>query len=200
MYDTSVTEVISASQVSSRTPHVRAGINLTGFFIGDRTMKRIPLTQGKFALIDDEDFNLVSQYKWCASKNGHTCYAYTTIQKPSGKHTSLTMHRLLLKPADGLRADHKDGDGLNNQRYNLRPCTHRENLRNQRAQKGGSSQYKGVYWHKRDNKWRAQIQINGKVQSLGNYIDEKEAAKAYNKVAVKYFGDFARINILAKVK
>lgn len=96
----------------------------------------------------------------------------------------------------GMDTDHIDGNKLNNQKTNLRIATRTENARNQRPVRGGSSQYKGVGWHKAANKWRADIRINGELKYLGLFTDEIQAAKSYNEAATKYFGEFAQINKL----
>lgn len=105
------------------------------------------------------------------------------------------MHREILGLKKGEIGDHKDGDGLNNQRSNLRKCTHSENLRNAKKRRGShSSHYKGVTRCR--NKWRAVIKVDQKKYSLGNFTTEKEAALAYNVAATKYFGCFAYLNLV----
>ena len=156
-------------------------------------MKKIPLTQGKFALIDDKDFELVGQHNWHAVKDRKTFYACTKIREDNGKQATLRMHRLILDSSGGLDIDHRDSNGLNNRRSNLRACTHQENSRNQRP-KRGSSKYKGVSWNKQRNKWQTHITINGKVRYLGRSVDEVEAAKAYDEAASELFGEFAYLN------
>ncbi len=157
-------------------------------------MKRIPLTQGKFALIDDKDFDLVSQHKWYADgRRRYTYYARADILKDGDKKTTLRMHRLIMNPANGMEVDHIDGNGLNNCRLNLRICTRSQNARNQHP-RGGSSQYKGVSWHKRDKKWQVRIKANGNRSHLGTFTDEIEAAKVYDKAAKKLFKEFAYLN------
>ena len=92
--------------------------------------------------------------------------------------------------------DHIDGDTLNDHIENLQLCSHAENLRKQRMHKDNSSGYKGVTWHKRDRKWRAQIRVDSKVKHLGYFDDKHDAARAYNEAARKYFGKFASLNTL----
>jgi len=150
-------------------------------------MKKIPLTQGKFALVDDEDFEYLSQWKWCANKSHNTFYVITNIYK-NGKWTIDMMHRLLL---DGKQIDHKDGNGLNNQKKNLRACTHQQNQANRRPTKG-TSKYKGVCC--RNKKWQSYIRIDGKRIHLGYFDSEIDAAMSYDRAALQYFGDFARTN------
>ena len=163
-----------------------------GCFIGDK-MKRIPLTQGKFAIVDDEDFEELSKYKWRLSKRRITCYAITSIYKAS-KQTTELMHRIIMKPKDGQWTDHRDGNGLNNIKSNLRLCTSSQNAQNRRALKNTTSKYKGVMWHPRLKKWKAQIYSSVKCIYLGVFADEVEAAKTYDKKAKELFGEFAKFN------
>ncbi len=190
MYETSVND-ITANQVSSKTQPVCAGFNLVGFFVGDKTMKRIPLTQGKVAIIDDADFEEFSKYKWCAMKNGNTFYAVRNYAQPI--QMNIWMHRVIMNAQKGQEIDHINGNGLDNRRYNLRLCTRSQNHQNQRIG-GGSSQYKGVCWNKQAGKWQAQIMLNYKTYYLGHFVNEIDAAKAYDRKAKGLFGEFARLN------
>lgn len=104
------------------------------------------------------------------------------------------MHRMILDAKPGQLIDHKDGDGLNNTRANLRIATPSNNNQNSKPQKGGSSAYKGVSWFKRYKKWQVIITVNGRNKSLGYFIHEIEAAKAYDEAAIREFGEFARPN------
>lgn len=156
-------------------------------------MKEILLTKGMVAFVDDEDFELLNQHKWCACKGGNTHYAN---RKVNGKCVSMQI--ILIGRKSGKSIDHKDGNGLNNQKSNLRYATKTENAQNQRRRAGSKSVYKGVAWHTRSGKWSVRIQIpNGKRISLGYFCDEKTAAIAYNKAALKYFGEYSRLNIFS---
>jgi hypothetical protein len=150
-------------------------------------MKKVPLTQGEFALVDDEDYVLVSQYKWHLHKGRKTNYA-----RIKNKHICTTMHRMVLVNPEGL-VDHINGNGLDNRKENLRVCTNAQNIRNM-VKTSGSSKYKGVTWDKRCNKWAAAIWLNYKRIHLGRYSSEIDAAKAYNEAAIRLFGDFANLN------
>lgn len=156
-------------------------------------MKKIPLGNNKgFALIDDEDFELVSQHKWRIQQGNHTDYAKGNIKR-AGKGTTMYMHRLLMGEPKDKGIDHIDGDGLNNQRENLRICTRSQNQMN-RQKTRGSSQFKGVSWNKDRGKWLAQIKKDGKRQHLGRYDSLVDAARAYDKAALELFGEFAYLN------
>lgn len=157
-------------------------------------MKQIPLTQNKVALVDDEDWELVSQYKWYAHKCDNQFYARTNIYK-EGKRTLLSMHQLL---TGGKLIDHINGNGLDNRRENLRPCTTQQNGQNSTSRIGTSS-YKGVSFDARRNKWFARIYVEKKNKFLGYFADEKIAAIAYNKAATEYFGEFAKLNFIREV-
>jgi hypothetical protein len=158
------------------------------------SMKEIPLTRGKIALIDDEDFEVVSQYKWSAMKHGRTFYARTNIPVSGHgkqKQRTLRMHQLLV----GKGRDHEDGDGLNNQRKNLRIATHRQNGANSRRPKNNTSGYKGATFHKATSKWLAQIKVDYKNIYLGVYSTPEEAAAAYDEAAYEHFEEFAQLNL-----
>lgn len=164
-------------------------------------MIEIPLTQGKVALIDDEDYELVSKHKWCAAKNGTTFYAQTVF-RVNGKHKCILMHRLILGLAfgDKCHGDHRDGNGLDNRRANLRIAIGGQNQRNRRPTTNNSSRFKGVHLSKGGKLWRAEIGFNRKNHYIGLFKDEEEAARAYNAAALKHHGEFARLNILDAVE
>jgi hypothetical protein len=160
-------------------------------------MKKIPLTQGKFALVDDEDYELVSKFKWCAWKShGNIFYAQRNSKTKNGWRP-LLMHTFLMKEK-GI--DHINNIGTDNRRENLRLCNQSQNTANARKHKNCSSKFKGVCWHKCANKWFAQIHEKGTEIYLGLFEKEIDAAKAYNKKALELFGEFARLNIIKKEK
>ena len=156
--------------------------------------KEIPLTQGKVAIVDEEDFEWLKQYKWCAIKGGNTFYAVRNGPRVNGRQRFIQMHReiLGLKPGDP-GVDHRDGDGLNNRKENLRVAGFAQNAMNSRSRRG-TSRFKGVTWHKVNRKWIAQIMYGGKHQYLGSFDSEEEAARAYDERAKELFGEFARLN------
>ena len=162
-------------------------------------MKEIPLTQGKIALVDDADYEWLNQRKWHAANNhGWGWYAERKGACDSnGKRHTILMHRVITGAGLGQQVDHKDRDGLNNQRANLRLCTASQNHANQKRCAGCSSRFKGVTWNKREGKWRARIGVHGERIFLGRFDDEVLAALAYNKAATEHFGEFARPNVIA---
>lgn len=146
-------------------------------------MKTIPLTKGYSATVDDQDYERVSQFNWNAALSKGKIYA-RRAQEPRG------MHRFILGVGPEVEIDHRDRNTLNNQRDNLRPCTHAQNVRNVGPRKDNSSGYKGVTWDKENNKWRAQI---GRVK-LGRFSNVIEAAHAYDAKAKELYGEFAYLN------
>lgn len=157
-------------------------------------MKQIPLTQGYIALVDDIDFEWLNQWKWGALKAPHTVYAVRYTSRAGGKKPQFVyMHRLILEARKGQETDHRNGNGLDNQRANLRFCTSSQNNMN-RAHGRGTSVYKGVSWSTRRRKWQVQIGCEGKSVFLGRFDSEEEAACAYNTAALERFGEFAHLN------
>ena len=157
-------------------------------------MKEIQLTQGKVALVDDEDYEWLNQWKWTYNQAGKTMRAVRHTHNGHHYKGCVFMHRLILDAPAELDVDHIDGNGLNNQRANIRICTRSQNFMNRMKQPGGTSMYKGVRWLKKSGKWEARIKTADEHMSLGRYEDEKDAARAYNEAALKHFGEYARIN------
>lgn len=158
--------------------------------------KLISLTQGKSAIVDDEDFESLSKFKWhyryMRSTHKHKGYAARSIRLPNEKVIRVFMHQQILKSP---RVDHIDGDGLNNTRGNLRPCTQAENSRNKGdTRKPKTSRFRGVHFSGQLGKWEARICVNYRKIYLGIYTTEEEAALAYNAAAREHFGQFARLN------
>ena len=156
-------------------------------------MKRVPLTQGEFAMVDDEDFDLVMRHKWQVKRSPKSDrkYAMATVVV-NGKQTTIMMHRLILDYYAPL-FDHHDGDGLNNQKSNLRKASNVENGRNRKLQKH-SSRFKGVHWNKQTNRWTASIRINKILKHLGYFDSEVDAAIAYDAESEAHFGQFSKNN------
>jgi hypothetical protein len=157
-------------------------------------MKTVLLAKGEEAFVDDEDYEAVRATKWwlLRTKSGKL-YAYRPVRKESGQYSTVLMHRIIMGALPRQLVDHEDGNGLNNQRGNLRVCTTSQNNANKAALKH-SSQYKGVSWSKAKKKWQAYIKISGKSKFLGYFVDEAVAAKKYDEAAIATFGEFARPN------
>jgi hypothetical protein len=157
-------------------------------------MKKIELTQGQYALVDDEDFIELSQHKWYAfySKKTNSFYAVRTAKtKPNDKREKIQMHRVIMKAKKGEMVDHKNHDTLNNQKENLRLCNCSQNLMNRRRFKNNSSGVIGVSWSKYDKRWRSRIKVNKKQIYLGEFSLLEDAAKARKEAEGKYFKEFA---------
>jgi len=159
--------------------------------------RRIPLTKGKFAIVDPDDYYRLSEYKWFVSGGiSNNFYAVRRGPNRNGlRRTVIRMHREVANTPDGMVCDHINGNSLDNRKANLRSATHMQNSWNTRkSSQSCSSKYKGVTFYKMDQKWHAQISVNGKRIFLGTFEGEKEAAKEYDKAAKKYFGEFAKLN------
>ena len=157
-------------------------------------MKQIPLSKDKIALIDDDDFERINQYKWHAHKGHSTHYARMRVRLRDGNRKNISMHRFIMNHPLGLSVDHIDGNGLNNTRSNLIIATASQNMANSRPKKTGSSRYKGVFWNTLKNRWTSAIRVSGKLIFLGHFNKEEQAAEAYDNAAREYFREFARLN------
>lgn len=158
-------------------------------------MKEIQLTQGYIALVDDEDYDRVNDFKWQIHKNKNNLYARRSIFKGLPKRKVIYLHRFILSVEDeNIDVDHRDNYGLNCQKYNMRICTRSQNLMNRRKTKNCTSKYKGVYFNKQSNKFIAHIQFNKIRIHLGYFKNEIEAAKAYDEKAKELFGEFIKLN------
>lgn len=154
--------------------------------------KEIFLTQGKVALVDDADYEWLSQWKWAAWHRGRNWYAIRYEGKKLHHNRMLFMHSEIMKPSEGMEIDHRDGDGLNNQRHNLRECTHAQNSRNRKRQINNTSGYIGV--DRSRGSWRARINFNGQRKHIHSGSDIEVAARAYDAKARELFGEFAKLN------
>lgn len=150
-------------------------------------MREIKLEDGEIARIDDEYIDLVSRYRWHSLRLPRLVYA---VAYSDG--VQILMHRLIMGPRSGQIVDHIDSDGLNNTRSNLRFANHAENMRNRRKTVNATSRFKGVWFEAK--KWRACLRVNGKRIRAGYFVSEEEAARAYDALALKHHGRFARLN------
>jgi hypothetical protein len=153
-------------------------------------MKEIKLTQGKVALVDDEDYVFLNQFKWHAQKDLNTFYAIRT-DRTTGRQLKISMHRIIMETTINSFVDHIDHNGLNNQRSNLRNCSHAQNHANRNANK--TSKYKGISIRK-NGQVIAEIRLGKNRIYLGCFKDARKAAMAYDKKALELNGEFANLN------
>lgn len=156
-------------------------------------MKKIKLNGkyafGKEAIVDDLDFEKLNTVSWRIEKRGRELY-YAVNSK------GIRMHSFLMNTPKGMHTDHMNGDGLDNQRENLRNCTASENIINSKIRIDNTSGYKGVCWVKNRNKWRAYLKSNKKTLHLGMFLSKEEAARAYDNKVKSLFGNFGRLNFV----
>lgn len=157
----------------------------------ERITTLIPLSLGRFTIIDAEDYDYLSQWKWCSHK---TYYYAMRRDYTNGKKSMYRMHRLIMKAKENEYVDHINGNRLDNRKSNLRICNKGENNQNCGLRRNNTSGYKGVSWSKKYKKYNVQININGKRKTVGSYIDPIEAAKAYDEAAFAAYGEFAKTN------
>lgn len=143
------------------------------------------LTRGYITLVSPEDAHFLQERAWSSKVDQTKKTVYSRCK-------DIKLHRAII--SEGDRTDHKDGNGLDNRKPNLRPATNQQNAQNGTCHKGSTSKFKGVSWYSDYQKWRAAIYIAGKQKSLGYFDTEEAAALAYDAAAVKNFGDFARPN------
>ncbi len=154
--------------------------------------RTIQLTQGQIALVDDDDYERLSAFKWYADKRPHTFYAARNSRKSEGRKRVIHMHTQII---DANIIDHCDRNGLNNQRANLRAATTGQNSMNSKKRRDSeTSKYKGVYWNQGNSKWM--VRLAGKY--LGYFDDEIQAARAYNAEALIRYGEFAELNVFGE--
>jgi hypothetical protein len=152
-------------------------------------MKTIPLTRGKVAIVDDEDYAVLSAWKWYAINTNNSWYAMRTDM---ASRRNIRMHRQIM--AIDSQIDHRNGNGLDNRRCNLRPCTSAQNSYNRGLHKRNKSGFIGVFWSNNAQRWEAQIRHRGKRMYLGRFDTATEAAMVRDLYAVRFHGDFAKLN------
>jgi len=160
-------------------------------------MKLIPLTQGYFAKVDDEDYERIMVHRWCVTKGqgqGGLVRAIRCGMTNKIKKTIYISREIMNNPKDKF-VDHINGDTLDNRKCNLRICTRSQNEMNRRINRTEkTSKYKGVFFDKRRKGWVSSIRVNGKQKSIGVFKSEKMAARSYNSWARLLFGEYARLN------
>jgi len=159
-------------------------------------MKKIKLSNGQFAMVDNADYEELRKHNWTYQKTGTHAYAVRNHWYDKKNHL-IRMHSVIIGGVPkGMAVDHIDGNGLNNQRKNLRVCTIGQNATYRRKPKTGKGLYKGVmkYAGKKKTSWRAVIGCKGKVYHLGMFTTEEEAARAYDQKAKEFFGEYALLN------
>jgi len=158
--------------------------------------RKIPLTQGKFAVVDPEDYDRLTKYKWHLAQSPTGMYA-ARWQRFANKNTRkrIWMHREVISVPKNMVCDHINHNGLDNRKANLRAATISQNLCNRPKRKGKTrSKYKGLEWDKNQNKWKVRVQHNGRKFYLGSFNSERAAARAYDAAAKKYHKEFANCN------
>ena len=184
--------------IISFAPDVRSLLAKRGAYSGtDCTMKKIQLTKGFCAIVDDEDFERVSSYKWFATTAGQNrgVYARRMRRVSEGVSTKwIHMHRFILGEKKGCVVDHINRDGLDNRKCNLRFCTPSQNNMNTRLPTTNTSGYRGIFWEKNCKKWEANLRVDNKSIYGGVFKTAEEAARAYDEIAKKYHGGFAQLN------
>lgn len=160
---------------------------------------RLQLQDGLSAVVDEADYPLVADIHWTADGSGPLIYAIGMTYTEEGKRYKVMMHRMILglKKGEKMQGDHRDGNGLNNRRENIRPATQAQNGRNKRKHRQCASRFRGVGFRRQGQlkkRWTAVAYLNHKAHHLGFFETEREAALAYNRAATELHGEFARLN------
>jgi hypothetical protein len=159
------------------------------------SFRRIYLGEGEWTVLDAEDYYRFGNFKWSLGGHKKNFYAVRGIKNEDGEMKIVRLHREIIKPPEKFVVDHKNGDSLDNRRANLRLATRGQNVCNKRKTKREtSSRFIGVSFDKRYGLWSAYIGHCRKRKFLGNYKSEVEAGRAHDRAAIKYHGEFARLN------
>jgi hypothetical protein len=158
------------------------------------SFRRIYLGESEWAILDPQDFYSFGNFKWSLGGNGKKYYAVRSAKNENGEIKIVRLHRQIIEAPDGFLVDHRNGNGLDNRRTNLRVATQSQNMQNRRKRKNTTSKFIGVSFDKEHSKWDARIYHQRKQVFLGRFVNEIEAAKAFDEAAKKYHGEFARLN------
>jgi hypothetical protein len=158
------------------------------------SFRRIFLDEGNWTILDQQDYRRFARFKWCIGGDNGNFYAIRGQRIGSDDLKIVRLHRLIMDAPDGILVDHINGNGLDNRRANLRLATHSQNQWNKRKMQNTTSRFVGVSFRENRRKWAAYIGVAGKRIWLGNFDSEIEAARVYDQAAMKYRGEFARLN------
>jgi hypothetical protein len=157
-------------------------------------MPTIPLSQGQFALVDDDDYQSLNQFKWYAVWAKNSQFYARRREVDSGKEIS--MQNAVLPPRLGLIVDHrKRTETLDNRKGNLRYATNSQNQANKRVQSNNKTGYKGICWNKRRSRWRVQVWLGGKAVYEKSFVSLQDAIEAHSREATRIYGEFALLNV-----
>lgn len=163
--------------------------------------RKIYLGDGEYTIVEPADYYRLGHLKWhLKGSNAKKFYAVRDVKTGPGKTRQLGLHREIMNEPKGLLVDHHNGNSLDNRMANLRPATSAQNVQNRPKRKNASSRFIGVCYNKRSKKWTANISYKGRKRWLGAFDNEIDAARAYNEAALKYYGEFARINLINEPK
>lgn len=161
--------------------------------------RTLPLSKGQVAIIDVADFEDLARFKWHVTwaETAKTFYAYRNRKVTEwieGQSHQISMHRQIMGEPEGLEVDHRDGNGLDNRRHNLRVATHTQNSHNSRRLSTNKTGVKGVHFEAQTQKYRAEIIAHKKHIRLGRFSTLEEATEARRRAAIEYHGEFARLD------